>query len=81
MFQTLFFIVKHETMVGLVAQLVERSLLISEIYGSNSVIVNVIYCQLQWKDQNIEKGIAEFNNCIVKASYKINIFGWKQSVH
>ena len=34
---------------------VERSLPISEIRGSDPVIVNIIYYQLYWKDENEEK--------------------------
>ena len=38
-----------------VAQLVERSLPIPAICGSNLVIGNIIYYQLYWKDENYEK--------------------------
>ena len=42
-----------------VAQLVERSLLIPEVRGSNPVIGKIywifVYCQLYWKDENKEK--------------------------
>ena len=41
-----------------VAQLVEQSLLIPEVRGSNPVIGKIlrnIYCQLYWKDDNKEK--------------------------
>ena len=44
-------------MVG--AQLVERLLPIPEVRGSNPVIgkivLNIVYCQLYWKDENKEK--------------------------
>ena len=42
-----------------VAQLVERSLSIPEVRGSNPVIGKIywtfVYCQLYWKDENKEK--------------------------
>ena len=38
-----------------VAQLVELSLPIPEIHGSNPAIGNIIYYQQYWKDENKEK--------------------------
>ena len=42
-----------------VAQVVEQSLLISKVRGSNPVIGKIywafVYCQLYWKDENKEK--------------------------
>ena len=47
-----------------VAQLVERSLLIPEVRGSNPVIGKIywtfVYCQLYWKDKNKEKSGREW---------------------
>ena len=46
-------------MTVVVAQLVERSLPIPEVRGSNPVIGKIywifVYCQLYWKDENKEK--------------------------
>ena len=46
-------------MTVVVAQLVERSLPIPKVCGSNPVIGKIywtfIYCQLYWKDENKEK--------------------------
>ena len=51
-------------MAVVVAQLVERSLLIPEVRGSNPVIGKIywifVYCQLYWKDENKGK---EAGNC------------------